>query len=459
MNAQHFHFIGVGGAGMSGIARIMLAQGSTVSGSDVRQSSVTQLLETLGAKIFIGHSAENQQGADFVVVSSAIAESNPELLAARNRGAHILPRAEALAEVMKGKKSIAVAGTHGKTTTTSMLTVALQSAGQDPSFAIGGMINNSGTNAHWGTGDIFVAEADESDGSFLAYKPFGAVITNIELDHVDHFSSLKEIIEIFERFINSIQPGGFLVVCGDDENILSLLSTITRRDISIYSYGESNPLNDFQLSRILLESERSTARLTHKGTVVGDLELEIPGKHNLLNATAVVASTTALGISQHEVLSGITDFRGARRRFELQGNVNGIRVVDDYGHHPTEVRVTLETARRYAGAGRVFVIFQPHRYTRTQMFSREFGEALELADQIYLLEVYAASEESIPGVSSTLISKNHSAEKFHYQPSMIAVIEEITSQVQPLDVVLTLGAGDVNSLGPVLLTALRERFA
>lgn len=192
---------------------------------------------------------------------------------------------------------------------------------------------------------------------------------------------------------------------------------------------------------------------------MGDLELEIPGKHNLLNATAVVASTTALGISQHEVLSGITDFRGARRRFELQGNVNGIRVVDDYGHHPTEVRVTLETARRYAGAGRVFVIFQPHRYTRTQMFSREFGEALELADQIYLLEVYAASEESIPGVSSTLISKNHSAEKFHYQPSMIAVIEEITSQVQPLDVVLTLGAGDVNSLGPVLLTALRERFA
>jgi UDP-N-acetylmuramate--alanine ligase len=360
---------------------------------------------------------------------------------------------------MEGKRAVAVAGTHGKTTTTSMLTVALQRAAEDPSFAIGGMINNSGTNAHLGTGDIFVAEADESDGSFLAYKPLGAIITNLELDHVDHFPTLESLMSAFEEFILSIQSGGFLVACGDDENVRMLLSRIKRTDIQTITYGTTNPENDFQLSRIHLESGSAIGRITHTGKVLGELELSIPGEHNLLNATAALAASHALGIPLAEIFTGLVEFSGARRRFELKGTVNKIRVVDDYGHHPTEVRVTLETARRYAGTGTLYVIFQPHRYSRTQMFAHDFGVSLDLADQVYLLEVYAASEEPIPGVSSALIARGRDEGKFHYQPSMIDVITEISGRAKPGDVIMTLGAGDVNSLGPVLLTALGERFA
>ena len=444
---------------MSGIARIMLAQGATVSGSDVKESAVTTQLETLGARVFIGHAAQNQAGADVVVVSSAISPQNPELVEAQTRGAQIMARADALALVMAGKRSVAVAGTHGKTTTTSMLTVALQRAGLDPSFAIGGMINNSGTNAHLGSGDIFVAEADESDGSFLAYKPSGAIITNLELDHVDHFATLEVLTEAFKEFIDSIQPEGFLVACGDDENIQTLLATVSRTDLKIVTYGSENPSNDFQLSRIHLESGSSVARLTHKGKVLGEVELSIPGFHNILNATAAIASAYCLGISLSDIFIGLLEFSGARRRFELKGTINKVRVIDDYGHHPTEVRVTLETARRYADGGKLYVIFQPHRFSRTQTFAREFGEALTLADQVYLLEVYAASEEAIPGVSSLMIARNQDESKFHYQPSMIEVIQEVAGLVESGDVVLTLGAGDVNSVGPALLTALGERFA
>ena len=459
MNKTHFHFIGIGGAGMSGIARIMLAQGLKVSGSDAKESIVTAQLETLGATIFLGHSSANQAGADVIVVSSAISGTNPELLAAKERGAEIMPRASALALVMQGKRSVAVAGTHGKTTTTSMLTVALQKAGVDPSFAIGGMINSSGTNAHLGSGDIFVAEADESDGSFLSYKPTGAIITNLELDHVDHFATLAVLTDAFREFINSIQPGGFLIACGDDANLEELLSAGIREDIRIIRYGKENPKNDFQLSRIRLEASSGVARITHKGKVLGDLVLTIPGEHNLLNASAALAAAHALGVGLPEVLTGLTEFSGSRRRFELKGIANNVKVIDDYGHHPTEVRVTLETARRFAAGGKVFVVFQPHRFTRTQMFAREFAEALDLADQIYLLEIYAASEPSIQGVSSLLIAQNRDSLKFHYQPSMIEVIEEVSKAVTPGDVVLTLGAGDVNSLGPELLHAIGERFA
>ena len=459
MNKTHFHFIGIGGAGMSGIARIMLAQGLKVSGSDAKESIVTAQLETLGATIFLGHSSANHAGADVIVVSSAISGTNPELLAAKERGAEIMPRASALALVMQGKRSVAVAGTHGKTTTTSMLTVALQKAGVDPSFAIGGMINSSGTNAHLGSGDIFVAEADESDGSFLSYKPTGAIITNLELDHVDHFATLAVLTDAFREFINSIQPGGFLIACGDDANLEELLSAGIREDIRIIRYGKENPKNDFQLSRIRLEASSGVARITHKGKVLGDLVLTIPGEHNLLNASAALAAAHALGVGLPEVLAGLTEFSGSRRRFELKGIANNVKVIDDYGHHPTEVRVTLETARRFAAGGKVFVVFQPHRFTRTQMFAREFAEALDLADQIYLLEIYAASEPSIQGVSSLLIAQNRDSLKFHYQPSMIEVIEEVSKAVTPGDVVLTLGAGDVNSLGPELLHAIGERFA
>ncbi len=458
MSRNHFHFIGIGGAGMSGIARIMLAQGKTVSGSDAKESAVTSQLATLGATIYLGHSEANQMGADVVVVSTAIAANNPELIAAQSRSAEIMRRAEALALVMEGKRSIAVAGTHGKTTTTSMLTVALQRAALDPSFAIGGMINMSGTNAHLGTGDIFVAEADESDGSFLAYKPSGAIITNLELDHVDHFPTFDVLAEAFLQFISTIKPDGFLVACGDDENVRALLSKIDRTDLKVMTYGSQNGDNDFQLSRIHLSEGGGVARITHKGSVIGDIELAIPGAHNLLNAAAALAAGIALGAQSSDLLKGLSEFTGARRRFELKGEVAGIRIVDDYGHHPTEIRVTLETARRYAGNGKLFVIFQPHRYTRTQMFAQQFGNALNIADQIYLLEVYAASESPIPGVSSLLIAQGRSEDKFHYQPSMIEIIHQVTKLVEPGDVIITLGAGDVNSIAPVMLEALGERF-
>jgi len=452
---KKIHFIGIGGAGMSGIARIMLAQGLTVSGSDVKDSSVTQNLATLGATIQIGHAAENVSGVDLIVLSTAISLNNPEIVAAEKLGITQISRAQALAILMAGKRSVAVAGTHGKTTTTSMLTVALQSAGLNPSFAIGGMINASGTNAYSGSGDIFVAEADESDGSFLAYKPLGAIITNIELDHVDHFNDLESIYALFENFVDSIQTGGFLIACGDDTGVQELLRRVKRTDITISIYGLGN--HDWQISRESLSPNSSVARLTHTGKVVGDLELQVPGAHNVLNAAAALAAGSALGVSGSSMLDGLATFTGSRRRFELKADVDGIRIIDDYGHHPTEIRVTLETARRYVGSGKIYVIFQPHRYSRTQAFAAEFAQALDLADEIYLLEVYAASEPPIPGVSSLLISSQMNSAKVHFEPSMIEVVEQVAASAVSGDLVMTLGAGDVSSLAPVIAKTLEGK--
>jgi len=457
LRGKRVHFIGIGGAGMSGIAKIMLSQGIEVSGSDVKDSTVTENLRTMGATIVIGHKAENVAGVDLLVLSTAIAANNPERAAALDLGIPTMARAQALALLMNGKRSVAVAGTHGKTTTTSMLTVALQSAGLDPSFAIGGMINASGVNAYFGTGDIFVAEADESDGSFLAYKPLGAIITNIELDHVDHFADLESIYGLFEEFIGSIAPNGFLVACGDDPGVRELLKRIKaqgRDDLTITTYGEGE--NDWQIARIALEAQSSVARVLHNGKVLGELELQVPGYHNLLNALAALAASSALDIPARLILDGLATFTGSRRRFELKGEVGGVRVVDDYGHHPTEIRVTLETARRYAGTGRLIVIFQPHRYSRTQAFAAEFAQALDLADEVYLLEVYAASEEPIPGVSSLLISSQMQSSKVHYEPSMVAVVEAVTASAKENDLIMTMGAGDVSSLAPVILKSLAQ---
>ena len=454
---KKIHFVGIGGAGMSGIARIMLSQGLTISGSDVKDSSITQVLANLGAKIFIGHDAQNVSNVDLLITSGAIAEKNPELVAAKERGLEILTRAQALAFLMEGKRSIAVAGTHGKTTTTAMLTVALQSAGLDPSFAIGGLINSSGVNAHLGSGDIFVAEADESDGSFTAYHPLGAIITNLELDHVDHFASLEDLYAVFVEFINTIQSGGFVIACGDDSGVKELLKRVDRDDLSIITYGTEEA--DFQLSRIQLEPSASLARLSKNGKILPELHLTVPGLHNLFNATAALAAGERLGAGVPELLRGLETFSGSRRRFEHKGKVNGIEVIDDYGHHPTEIRVTLETAKAYAAPGRVLVIFQPHRFSRTQAFAPEFARSLELADQAFVLEVYPASETPIPGVTSQLITRSSNTGSVFYQPSMLGVVQEVLEVAQPGDVIMTLGAGDVNSLAPVLVQALEERYA
>lgn len=457
LKSKRIFFVGIGGAGMSGIARIMLSAGIEVAGSDLKESPITQSLAGLGADIFIGHRSENITRADLIITSGAIANGNPEILAALEHGLEILSRAEALALLMKGKRSIAVAGTHGKTTTTSMLTVALQAAGLDPSFAIGGLINSSGVNAHLGSGDIFVAEADESDGSFTAYHPFGAIITNVELDHVDHFATLEDLFSSFVEFIGTIQPNGFLVACIDDPGVVDLLERISRSDLKIITYGAVEA--DFQISRVHLEPTSSVARVTKTGTVLPELQLTIPGLHNLFNATAALAAGDALEANVQQLLLGLGQFSGSRRRFEHKGTVNGIEVIDDYGHHPTEIRVTLETAKKYIAPGKVIVVFQPHRYSRTQAFAAAFTDSLMLADQAFVLEIYPASEKPIPGVSAQLITRGDSSKKIRYEPSMVDVVAKVLDIATPGDLIMTLGAGDVNSLAPVFIQALEERYA
>jgi len=450
------HFIGVGGAGMSGIARIMLAKGFSISGSDKSESAMLTSLKALGAEIFVGHASQNLGDAQMVIISSAINESNAELLAAKAKGLPIIARATALAWLMSESTSVAIAGTHGKTTTTAMLTVALQSAGLDPSFAIGGTINTAGTNAHSGTGTIFVAEADESDGSFLAYKPTGAIVTNIELDHVDHFPNEDAVFAVFEQFVSSIKQGGFLVACGDDAGVNNLLKRIKRTDLQIYLYGKGTS-NDFRIDKIHLAPKGSSSVVSSTGRKVGELNLAVAGEHNLLNGLAAFAAASALGAAETKVLDGLASFTGTKRRFELKGEVGGVKVIDDYGHHPTEVNVTLTTAKNLAQAGRVIVIFQPHRYSRTAAFATQFSTSLALADFTYLLEVYAASEKPLPGVSSLLIAKAMNPQQVKFEPSMIEVVNEVVAMAKSGDVILTLGAGDVSSLGEPILQALANR--
>ena len=453
LSGLNIHFIGIGGAGMSGIARIMLAKSIEVSGSDKNESQMTLALKALGAKVQIGHDAKNIDGADLVVVSAAISKNNPEYAAAVAAGLPIAARATALSWLLSDSKSVAVAGTHGKTTTTAMLTVALQAAGVDPSFAIGGTINSAGTNAHSGSGDIFVVEADESDGSFLAYQPLGAIITNIELDHVDHFTSEDQLFKTFADFVGSIKPGGFLVACGDDSGVKKLIKMNANQNIKIITYGQG-PDNDYQISRINLAPQSSTAQITINGRKAGELSLVVPGLHNILNALAAFAAGCALQVNELKLIQGLSSFTGTKRRFELKGEVNGVKVIDDYGHHPTEIEVTLTAAKNLAGSGRVLTVFQPHRYSRTSAFTKEFAQSLALSDFVYLLEIYAASEKPMEGVSSLLISKLMPPEKVKFEPSMLQVVADVAKAAKSGDVIITLGAGDVSSLSAPILDAL-----
>jgi UDP-N-acetylmuramate--alanine ligase len=454
LSSKKLHFIGIGGAGMSGLARIALTHGAQVSGSDEKDSSVLAALSALGATVFSSHSAENVQGADLVIYSNAISHSNSERVAAENLNIPIYTRAQALALLMSESISIAVAGTHGKTTTSSMLTVALQACGVDPSFAIGGTISASGSNAHRGTGEYFVAEADESDGSFIEYKPFGAIVTNVEHDHVDYFATPADVTAAFEDFAQTISSDGFLVYCADDAGSLAL-GRLKRSYLSI-SYGE-NAESDLHIDQVELGAKGSRARALWKGKSIGHLELNVPGRHNIDNAAAALAVGLHLGLPTAGLLAGLASFAGTGRRFELKGTVHGIRVIDDYGHHPTEIRVTLDAARRYAGDGRLLVIFQPHRYSRTQAFMSEFASALSLADDVTLLEVYAASEKPIPGVSSEAIAQSMTNGK--YVPNFVDATDAMIEMAKPGDVIMTLGAGDVSSLGPIIVDGLTKRFA
>jgi UDP-N-acetylmuramate--alanine ligase len=450
---KRIHFIGIGGAGMSGLARIALSHGITVSGSDAKDSSVVIALSALGATVSTSHLASNVDGSDLVVYSNAISESNAERMRAKELNLPILTRAAALAVLMSDSKSIAVAGTHGKTTTSSMLAVALQACAADPSFAIGGTITASGSNAHRGTGEIFVAEADESEGSFIEYHPYAAIVTNVEHDHVDFFATPESVAQAFTDFAATIKKEGFLTYCADDPGALALSQRVESIELVSYGLHESA---DLHIDQIELLTMGSRARAIWKGRSVGHIELQVPGQHNLLNAAGALATGLKLGFPAADLLTGLATFRGTGRRFEIKGVVHGVRVIDDYGHHPTEINVTLEAARRYADEGRLIVIFQPHRYSRTKAFAAQFASELSVADRAIVLEVYAASEKPIEGVSSKLITSMMS--KGEYIPNFVEVTDSVVADAQPGDVIVTLGAGDVSSLAPIIVEGLARRF-
>ena len=450
---KRLHFIGIGGAGMSGLARIALSHGITVTGSDAKDSTVLSALQALGAEVHAAHRGEQVDGADFVVFSTAISATNVELIRARELNLPILTRAQALATLMSDSRSVAVAGTHGKTTTSSMLTVALQACGLDPSFAIGGTLTSSGSNAHRGTGDLFIAEADESDGSFIEYHPYAAIVTNVEHDHVDFFATAADVTKAFSEFADSISRNGFLVYCADDAGSSRLATTVT--EIKTISYGTTEG-SDLFIDSVNLLPMGSTSRVIWNGRTIGTMSLQVPGLHNVLNAGAALAMALALGAPAAEALNGLASFHGTGRRFELKATVHGIRVIDDYGHHPTEIDVTLTAAKRYAGDGRVLVVFQPHRYSRTQAFMNEFARALSIADEVVLLEIYAASEAPITGVTSETIAVQ--MEHGRFIPNFLEASDWVIDNAKPGDVIITLGAGDVNSLAPIIGDGLARRF-
>ncbi|WP_275295790.1 UDP-N-acetylmuramate--L-alanine ligase [Amycolatopsis sp. La24] len=454
------HLIGIGGAGMSGIARILLARGAAVSGSDAKESRALLSLRAQGAALFVGQTAENlgelAEPPSAVVVSTAIKETNPELAAAREQGIPVLHRAQALAGLMAGHRVACIAGTHGKTSTTSMLTVALQNCRMDPSFAIGGDLNESGANAHHGEGGVFVAEADESDGSFLTYTPSVAVVTNVEPDHLDHHGTAEAYVKVFSDFVGQIEPGGLLIVCADDEGAARLGDEAVAAGVRVRRYGRAasgdgdvrvldyTPAPDGGVVRIALDSEEH------------DLRVAVPGEHMALNAVAALLAGLELGAPLDGMAAGLAAFGGVRRRFEFKGRAGDVRVYDDYAHHPTEVAAQLRAVRTAAGSGRVVVVFQPHLYSRTQTFAAEFAEALSLADEVVVLDVFGAREEPVPGVTGALIADRVTV-PVHYQPAFDVAAGLVADLVRPGDLAITMGAGDVTQLGPEILAELDRR--
>ncbi len=469
------HMVGIGGAGMSAIARILADRGLPVSGSDAKGSHVLTGLAQRGVLTAVGHSASNLDllpgGPTVVVVSTAIRLSNPEVVEAKRRGIPVVQRAVALAALMTGHRSVCVAGTHGKTSTTSMLTVALQAAGLDPSFAIGGELNESGSGAHDGSGDIFVAEADESDGSFLAFAPHGAIITNLEPDHLDHHGTAQAYAAVFAQFVDRILPGGFLVLCIDDPGIRTLLGEVAGRPGSprIITYGFAEE-SDLRITDHRPAGHGGTAVVQIAGDVDVLVHLAVPGAHMLSNAVAALAAGIALGVPASTVAAGLAGYTGVRRRFEYKGRAAGVSVYDDYAHHPTEVAAQLLAARSVLAAsdvpGRLVVVFQPHLYSRTATFAAKFASALSAADVVVVLDVYGAREDPVAGVSGELITEqiHHTggtagtgARQVVYLPSLASVPAAVGDLTQPGDLVITMGAGDVTMLGPQLLEYLERR--
>nr|WP_304515657.1 UDP-N-acetylmuramate--L-alanine ligase [Cellulomonas sp. JZ18] len=455
------HLVGVGGAGMSAIAPLLAARGLAVSGSDAQDGPALAGLRAAGVRVHVGHAAAHVQDVDTLVVSSAVRAANPEVVAARERGLPVLHRSEALASLMAGRDAVAVAGAHGKTTTSAMVATALVHAGADPAFAIGGVVRSVGGTlggARHGDGP-FVAEADESDGSFLAYEPLVSVVTNVEPDHLDHYGSREAFEDAFVRFVDRVRPGGLLVACADDPGAARLVARsredLRRRDADVVTYGVGQDADVHVGASRPTPDGRWEVVLTPRDGAPVTLRLRVPGAHNALNAAAAWCVLRRLGVPPEAAAAGLDDFAGTGRRFEDRGTAAGVRVVDDYSHHPTEVAALLTAARQVVGEGRVLALFQPHLFSRTRTFATQFGAAFDLADAVVVTDVYAAREDPDPAVTGALVADAvPTPGKARFVPDRHAAAHAVARLARPGDLVLTVGAGDVTELAPVVLAAL-----
>jgi len=453
LKKYHIHFVGIGGIGMSGIAELLLNLGYKVSGSDLSSSDLTRRLESLGGTIFEGHFENQIRGADVVVTSAAIDPENPEVIAANQTSIPVIPRAEMLAELMRLKYSVAIAGAHGKTSTTSLVASILEKGGLDPTVVIGGKLKSLGINALLGEGDFIVAEADESDGSFLKMSPTIAVVTNIDREHLDYYRDLDHIKEVFLSFIDRIPFYGLAILCLDDEPIQDILPKIKKR---YTTYGMSSQA-DIQAKDIISDGLKSRFTVKHLEKPIGDVLLNLPGLHNVYNAMAGIAVGIELGIGFDVIKSALKTVEGVQRRLEIKGESKGVTVIDDYGHHPTEIKITLQAAKESWRDRRIVVVFQPHRYTRTQALFDDFSRSFYQSDQLVVLPIYAASENEIEGVNSIALFEEiraHGHKGVVYMPSFEAAISHLKEILTEGDIVLTLGAGDVYKLGETLLEEL-----
>ncbi len=448
------HFIGIGGAGLSAIARIMLARGIAVSGSDGNDSSTLDALRELGARVHVGHAAEHVHDVDTLVVSTAIREDNPEYVAAVEQGLRILPRSAGLYAVMAGKRTVAIAGTHGKTTTTSLVTVALQAAGADPTYAIGGDLTSTGVNAADGSGDLFVAESDESDGAFLVYTPSIAVVTNVDADHLDQWGTEAAYQAAFTDFLDRIEPGGLLITWAGSAATLNLADEARAKGLRVLTYGFAGA--DLVAEDLRAAGTRTTFVVRRGEETLGEVTLQIPGEHYVLNSLAAIAIGLDQGLEFAALKAGLEGFTGTRRRMELKGEVAGVRVYDSYAHHPSEIKGDLQAARAVAGEGRLVVAFQPHLVSRTRIFGQQMGVELGAADEVVVADVYLAREDADPAVTGALVADAVPlpSESVAFVPELADVAGELARRARPGDMVLTLGAGTITTVGPMVLDLL-----
>lgn len=456
--AEHLgrvHFVGIGGAALSGLARIMAERGVVVSGSDVKDSPLLEGLRALGVQCFIGHRAENVDGVDTVVVSTAIAADNPEVVRAYERGLRVWPRAAAVQSVLLGRTAVVVTGTHGKTTTTSMLATALLACGADLSYAIGSTLTTSGLNAAAGAGPIFVAEGDESDGAILAYTPYAAVVTNVEADHLDYFGDAESYRQVFDTFLERIDPQGFVVCCVDDAGAARLADTADTLGLRVVRVGRGAGA-DLTADRVTFAGTTSGYQVRRGDQLLGSVALRVPGIHYVIDSLAALAAGLELGFGFADLADGLAGFEGSGRRMELKGAAAGVTVYDSYAHLPSEISGDIQAARALVGSGRLVVCFQPHLYSRTRIFGAEMGEALGAADEVVVMDVYPARELPEPGIDGSLVARAVPLppDRVHFEADKGAVARAVVGRVRFGDVVVTLGAGDVTEIGPQILRLL-----